>query len=378
MAKYSEDRELNKDLKCLHKVWSEVDRNIELPASLTGDALLHKLDGIEHKPPASKKIRFSPKVFTWQSGITYAAAFVLIVALSTALSQNDEPNIVDVPAVPANEKTSTSISEPMISSSSTQDETLVIDEYPDQSDKPEVSGENSDAETSDGDVKPGEAEASQAVESRAESEPGGVGGANPSLKLGEFGGYVYTYRVNDATDPDKEGFPITISAASGTGDLAFQLDIPDMKSITSLLSYGDAIAVVGVGAEGVGVRVYSVAQPASPVELLVATQPGALLEARLQKNVVHVLSSTFDASGLDCDVVELPESTENAVCLITAVNLDDLSMSRKAFAGAGDVSLMGLDAFIKYSGNVTEENTAGQYVAQVKLDGMSIELGESA
>ena len=82
MSGYSQTGMHPSEVKRIKKALGALDSRVEMPESLRGDALLHKLEGIEPSVPTRKKIR---ELVLPRRGIrmfaTYAAAFALVVGL---------------------------------------------------------------------------------------------------------------------------------------------------------------------------------------------------------------------------------------------------------------------------------------------------------
>lgn len=385
LAKYSDNREWNVEASDLYRVWSRVDSRIELPPGLRADALLPLLEDPPENAPVSRKSRFRPRVFTWQSGVTYAAAFVLVVAVSAVLTRgNPTADIVagQLEPVPYNEEQTASAptmeagmpllddSEPApaapAADTAQQEQTAAAALRQEQQPSAGAGGEAGDASVPAGD--------------RAAAAAYGIGGEGASIELGQDELYTYTYRLNDETDPDKAGIPITVTVThTATGVLAFPIDIVDMYSIEEHFVFNNTLTLVGAGGSGVVLRTYDLTQVGAPTERLAIEQPGRYLDARLHKNVVNLFTLLEQPEDPGCEVVALPGAVSDMLCVVSAVDVESGLVEQKAFAGAGDdVSLLNLNAYIKYEGEPDEEHPEGHYVAQIRLDGMSIELGSIA
>ena len=83
MAKYSHSAVHPVEVKRIKKTLDTLDSKIALPDSLRGQALLHKLDGVEPEIPVGRKVRelLLPRRRSMRTLATYAAAFVLMVGL---------------------------------------------------------------------------------------------------------------------------------------------------------------------------------------------------------------------------------------------------------------------------------------------------------
>lgn len=372
MARNTDKRIKNDDIQYLYTIWSRVDSQIKLPAVLTGDALISKLEGIEHPAPNVRKIRFSPHVFTWQSGVTYAAAFALIVALSLFLNRGDNQADILQGQIEMQPGAMERAETPSVFSSQEAAEA-------DQAVEPEA---DADAQADAGQS----AEAFAVAEDRAgdiagwESQPEGIGGQSESILLGVDERYTYTYRLNDPTDPDKEGYPITVNIIdSQSGELACTFDISQELSLAEYYVNGDVLALVGsLSEDGAAVIVYNIANMAEPAELIRFIQEGGLADSNLYGSILRLVTLTESAEGLDCEIINLPGAITEACCVITAVDLDTMQVETKAFAGinGGEVSLYDLHAYVNYEGEQTEQDASGKRVAQIRLDGMTIELAD--
>lgn len=374
MTRYSDHREQNVEIKQFHKVWSRLDSRIELPERLSGEALLPLLENISVPKPVSRQIRFSPKVFTWKSGITYAAAFVLILALSALLGRG----------TPHLREGSIPVETPPNNESQPPDRTIrpmdneEAEQTPAQAQNDGVAVSKGESAPGEQASQPGDASAFSTVsaEGQQEDEPLGVGGQSWSILLGEDGMYSYTYRQNDATDPDKQGYPITVNILhTSTGVLAFEIDIPDMDRIQAHFVHEGTVTFIGGsdGQGGVTLRTYDITSVREPREMGALTQPGRYLDARLHKEVVGLFTYTDDTP--DCEVIPLPDSAEEGFCVVTLLDVLTMEWEQKAFSGAGDdLRLYNLHAYLQYQGAPAEEGDQGPYVAQIRLDGLSIEL----
>lgn len=381
MAGYQDERGKNYELKYLRKVLGEVDEKIAVPDSVRGDALRCKLNNVYPTVPAApnKKsgIRFGLHWFSLQSGISYAAAFALIVGLFYGLGFNRQPEMslvernmaLSEPEAPSQEGDAPAEqATPFLAPNET-----VID--------PAVSGDASVAPP----APPSQPDSTTHGGSHA--EPGGVGGGGASFPLGTQGGYTYTWRSNDATDPDKGGFPITIDIVQdGSAAIAAQIDIPDMQGITECYLTNSTLSVIGNGAEGIVTRSYLISTPGSPEELGVVAQPGSYISSRIYQDVIHTVTFCEEAELITCESEVLPYSITQNACIITALDTATGGTSQKAFIGAdNDIDQYNLSIFISYMGEAeaaepeagAAEIPEGTEASQEEADKEPREAGEA-
>jgi len=392
LAGYQDERDKNYEVKYLRKVLGEVDEKIAVPDSVRGDALRCKLDNIYPDVPAApnKKsgTRFGLHWFSLQSGISYAAAFALIVGLFYGLGFNQQPemNLVernmalsDPNAPPRGEDTSEE--QPLILFNQDED---VID--------PAASGDTSVSSPAPP-VQPDGVAGGDPY-----ANPGGMGGGGVSTPLGTQGGYTYTWRSNDSTDPDKGKFPITIDIVQdGSAAIAAQIDIPDMLGITDCYLTNSSLSVVGAGTEGVVTRSYLIATPWAPEELGSTVQPGGYISSRIHQDVIHTVTYCEEPGLITCETEELPYSVSQNACIVAALDTATGGTAQKAFMGADNenIDLYNLSMFISYMGAPGEEEEASQeedgepspeaenpegaaplklHIAQIRLDKTDITL----
>lgn len=353
MAGYTQNREQNMEIKYLRKMLGQIDARILTPPGLRGDVLRQKLDGVSQLSPASGwdfKRLFSP-----QSGVAYAAAFALIIALFFSLEYYS-PQMIDSSVRIAREEEP----EPGLFSV--------------QSSLPEADAAGavfSDAgEDSREAVAPFSAMSGEPVSDAPQEENAlGTGGGGKAVLLLEQGTYAYYSRENDENDPDRTGFPITLEVTDTAAKLPVaQIHIPDMREIDRVFVKDSALLLVGTDGGAVVSRAYDMTDPASPVQQLVTAQPGDFVDARLYENVLHIASAAKEAPA-DCELIPLPDANSGDCCVITAIDLQTLQTARKAFSGAkGTIQLHNLYVYIHYEG------AGGQYIGQIALDGLEISL----
>lgn len=379
MAGYADNRGQNYEIKYLRKVLGKVDERIRVPDNVRGAALRASLDNVYPAVPArpNKKsgATFGLNRFGWQSGLSYAAAFALIVGLFYGLGFNQQPGLQR--AVPHGDITLMQ-PEPDITDPSESVDTPFEPEPA----APFSSGENSD--NAHGAASAGES-SKPSDPPHSAPQPGGVGGGGKATTLGDQAGFTYAWRANDATDPDKGGFPITVDIVGGD-QIAAQINIADMQEILAYYFTDTTISVVGTGERGVVSHCYRITDPKNPSELAALSQPGAYVSSRLFSDTVHVVSYLEDTEDLEIPSEVLPHAVHERACVIGAVDTAEGESSGKAFIGAdNDIRLYDLGAYISYMGAPDEgepreddyaphpaESTL--HIAQIRLVGTAIEL----
>lgn len=352
-----------------------MDRQITLPANLTGSALLPLLNTIAPPPrKTDQKSRFSPH-FNWKSGATYAAAFVLVVALSALLGRG-KPEVELKRGViqPTADDPSASAVSPSLPSDAETESTPAFSADP--VNPPASSEKQPDADVS-GPAEDGDAAAVLSTPDPAEDPSSYIGGQSQSHLLTEVGSYTYSYRINDTTDPSKAGIPITASIVHTETDvLAFQIDFTDLTTIDECFVHENTVAFLGsTGGEGTALHMYDLSLLGEPQQMAALSHPGTLVAARLYKSVISFAS--FAPAGTDpsCPVTALPNSDGEDLCILSTLDMETLETRCEAFSGAdNDVQLFNFNAYLQYSGQVTEDNALGHHVAHVRIDGVDMEL----
>ncbi len=367
MAGYAYNREENLEAKQLQRVLKQVDRRVKVPESLDVSRLRPLIDDVE---PATIRERRLPGWLSLQSGIAYAAAFCLIVALvySTEIYKPDmitggmsipaRPQSEAVPApaaVAADEPDAAQIAEPELFSSRLADSAA---------DAPTAAGTAEPQPETHGDA--------EALDADTGSLALGMGGSGLSTLLLEQGDYEYRWRPTDAADPDRTGYATLEVIRKDTQELVNLTDIQNLRVVDRAFMYGDLLALAGPGENGVAAGLYGGAP--EPVLQAVFEQPGELIDANLYGEILHIVSLAGPEAEEGATV--LPGSQSGGgVCVITAINLETLESSQERFSGnLGSVQLHNLNAYIRYEG-VDEDDETANYIAQIFLDGLNIELG---
>lgn len=373
LAGYMDKREENYEIKYLRKVLGKVDTRIKVPDSVSADSLRALLDNVEAPAPREAATR-RPGWLSLQSGIAYAAAFVLIVALfySTRLYRPDvisggmdivEESQAVGQAVEAkapddagdlllapNEDSGSSATMPDVPNAAAGNAAIAPFAETVSEQAPETSGgERADV-----------------------SHKLGVGGGGESTFIFEQDGYAYYQRTNDVNDPDRTS-PVSLEVVNiETQEIAAQSDIP-LSEVSRNFEINGEIVFVGAGLSGETVLyIYDVSTPEEPVFENAFSQEGVLVGARAYNGIIHIVSI---AGAGDSDAELLPNCASGEVCVITAFDPVTQESVTKRFVGAnGTVQLHNLSAYIRYTG-VDEAGDNRDYIAQIALDGMDIELG---
>ena len=393
MAGYTENRKDNMEIKYLRKVLVPVDEKITVPDSVRGGALRHRLDQVQIAVPEKKAGKvFGLRWLSWQSGVTYAAAFALIVGLFYGLGFNQQPDMID-----GTIKIDQEQADETVTMEAAEAELFAVDlpEAPSADDVELYTGEAGPQPESTGDQP--------APQIDLKTIPG-VGGGGKSAQLGSQNGYTYTWRNNDATDPDKGAYPVTVDIILDDGEQTVaQIDIADMQSVVECYLTDTSLSLIGIGEEGVITRSYSILEPEVPQELAVLAQPGSYVQSSIYRDVLHVVTFSEDVQPLDCETEALPYAVSDSACVISAVDTTDGAASQKAFLGAAeDISLFDRSAYIVYDGEAEEppteaggqsveseggdsaadsedlqdtEQDLSRYSAQILLNGTDIALG---
>lgn len=367
MAGYSKNRETNYEMKYLRKVLGQVDKRVQIPESVSADSLRHLLDSVETPSVRETASRRTFKL-SLQSGIAYAAAFALIVALfySTRLYR---PDIVswgtDISA--AEQQSSEdftalaqAIAEP------TSDATGEV--------QPFIAAETADAPAIDP-VTIEQTESVADTQDIAEDTPRtalGVGGSGKATLVLEQDEYAFYWRENDLSDPDRTtpiSFEIVDTAAQET---VAQADVP-LLAVTQSFELDNNIILVGNDFTGAAaICSYDVSDADGGFVETTFAQDGELLDARMYKDVVRIVSRS-EMTEQDAEL--LPGCISGETYVITAFDPETQETVTKRFVGGnGTVQLHNLNAYIRYTGQDDDGETR-DYVAQILFDGMDISLG---
>lgn len=363
----------NIDEQYLNRVLSGAVDKVKLPSSLRGDALISLLDDIHVTQPVRKP---ALRLLSWQAAVTYAAAFVMIVAISTLVVRNNPSADIIAGQLEASPQ----------SSSAEDMQSPEMESYDEPMAEMEVFDEaamSPQMEAYSAPVEHGALRSSEPSTTKVDSDSDataapGIGGENKSIELGKDELYTYTYRINDETDPDKEGIPLTINVMhTSSGVLAFPIEVYDMLSINKYFSYNNSLTVIGEGTAGVVVRTYDLSQVGAASERMVVNQAGNFVSAKLHGNIVYVVTRSDNSNGGYSEMIALPEAASDDICVILAADIESAYSEQKAFVGAdGDIAMSSSGVQISYSGEETDENPDGKYSANIKIDKYAMEIEE--
>ena len=368
MAGYSKNRETNYEIKYMRKVLQSVDDRILIPESVRGEALRLKLEGVqldqEPKPNARTGLRLVPRALAYRTGLTCAAAFLLIIALFYGI-RGQGGHLISGNMSIEGEAVQETMDEMAIEEAAMPDEAA---------DSMDTGGQTM--------FSGGTPRDNTAPQSRASM---GVGGGGVSTVLRETGKVTYSFRYNDSTDPDKANYPITVEIAdNSTGETVTQVDIPDMQSVENLYAYEDGMVLVGMGNTGVVTRCYSVQEGVEPAGRLVVAQEGALYASgsSADTETVYTLTVVEQSAAVDAEVLSMPGSSagESAGYLVTAIDLTGAVPVSDQKLLEGDItSIETQDNIAVVTYRAVDENGDTQTLtAQLLLSGEGIVLEEPA
>jgi hypothetical protein len=376
----SDERQVEQEVRYLRRMLAEIGKDITLPPSLHGDMLRPKLDGItpdglKVKTPFNAGDFLRSKVFSLQSVVSYALAFVVIVAVAYAMGGGG-PALVDGNIAISKEAAA--------EDSLTQMESFAVAPVDQSIESPQ------DMLADDADVEEDAPEAAIALDEIAGEADStitggmsGVGGGAIAHPLGEDAAYNYIYRHNDNTDPDKTGYPLTIEIVSKSDNsLVTYIDIADMDSIEAFFLLDNSFAVTGSGGSLTIARAYTLdtmAEIPAVTELFALSQPGEYVDARLVDQILHLVTLQAGEVG-DLETVRMPDSLTDTACIVTTANLLTGDYRQVAYLGAEEdmrISIQNRNIYIPYSGARPEdapEDTDELYMTQIKLEGVEQEM----
>ena len=375
---YSDNREKNFEYKLVRKSLAALDKRIEVPQSVRGASLRQLLEDVpvpsQSKADAHVPASLKPTWLRWQSGLSYAAVFALIVSLFYGLGFNQKGDIVSGQLqIAANSSEPAALSAP--SAAALQDEraAVFVPEAAPQAAPRTTAGAG--APRAAADTRADYEESAQATVTES-AEESGVGGSGQAKILLSQAGYTYSYRAGDDTDPDSATSLVTLEIVEeASGRAVTQMGIADLQTVEALFVQDEILMLAGTFENTVIARSYNIADIADPQELGMSSQPGRYLAARVYKDMLHVLTLAEEPEAQKYTAEKLPESLSDSVCIVGYLSGDGKQTAQKAFAGAtADIKLYNLNAFIYYYSQQEGAETAELHCAQIRLNGADIEL----
>ena len=374
MSKQKDNRQFEYDIKYFRKVLSSADKKIELPSSLRAEYMRAKLDDIsaEPKPHVAKSALafWGSRAFSMQSAVSYALAFVLIVAVAYGLRFNG--NIVDSGAVIDNTQYAESTAadaEPAISESYIEEEILPASS---QSGISQSSPSQNTVEEKD-DVMLDSPE-SQAMPNQIL----GMGGGAKAIHLAEDELYTYLYRKNDLSDPDKANFPVTLEIVGIETSEVNNINIPDISEFITFFSSGNTICFIGKYSDGVTARTYNIEnieKGGEATEIFAYFRHGSYVDCNIVDGILRLVTLSNEESAENVEITLLPGTISDKLCIVSLLDTSNGDKVNAGYLGADiDVSLHERNVYISFltTGESEEEQELG--MAQVKLDGMSQDM----
>lgn len=389
LSKKDLDRTYEYDVRHLRKVLADIDENIVLPRSLHADILCSKLTLAEEEARQQQGITRSAasflrsRVFSLQSVVSYALAFVVIAVVAYNIRVTSSPDMISGNIV----VNTAAVDQPVQEEASAQTFSAVPDtatEPPPQAAAgaavpPLVETESATVSDDDAPSAPlanNDAPLRQGQASSAPAEPvGGMGGGAAAIHLDADSTFTYLYRENDRNDPDKADFPLTLEVVdTESGQVFAQIDLPNITEIKEFFTAPGIVGVVGIDSEAIFAQAYTLAEEAGADSTILfsLSQPGVYGGARLHESIVHMVSFV-DSTDSSIPAEILPDSTSPITCIITAVSLEDGAWNQAAYTGvdeAKELTIHNTSVYLPYT--VTVEEEAEVYMAQIKFEGTEL------
>lgn len=296
MAAYSENRDIALEIKQLRKTLAGVDRNITLPDSLRGEALLQKLEGVQQDLPPMGKALMMPKKWRSRSGLAIAAAFLLMIGLVYGINFNRQGSL---------EYGEISLAQDALGTADTQPANGPV--------------QNGPAVGQDVPAPPEATPRTFAVPGEGgNGDNPAVGGSGQATAIAEdFYGYTLVYRENDSTDPDR-ATPCSLELLEGNA-LADWADLPGMDRVLYSFTEDTAIAVVGDSRDDVALY-RAVLTQGEIADGNVIIQPGAIQNAWVSDGILRVITTGEPTADMEQHAAL---SGGSQALILTALRLED-------------------------------------------------------
>ena len=324
--------DVNLETKYLRRVLGNVDSRIELPDSLQGQALLHKLEGVKQDIPTDKKVKelLFPRKANLRSLLAYAAALLLVVGLFYSLNTH-RPWELAVGVIPLGQDAELApLSEGGGMSGRAQDSTPAT---PDE----QLSGFALPGEAGDPGPQslPGQQDGGQPTDIYPAID--GVGGPGMGTRLGQLGSLVLSYRPNDATDPNHlSSAPNVLLLLDPIRNvIVSQVDLPYMSEIASYYINGSILTLVGLAEGMTFIHSLDYTLPEYPESLLFLEKAGNLAAKGYFDGFLYVASHSPYLQPRSPSSIVLPNSDHQSTSTLTLVDLAQSVVYQTCVLGAG-------------------------------------------
>ena len=367
--------ELNKEIAYWNKTLAGPLRDVRMPDGLRGSALRAKLDDLPS--PAERKPSYIFQLFSFQSAVSYAVMFVLIVAVFYGVRLGSGGSVIEgrfaLPQAAPDQATAQSGNADMSAASDgalrmvPQESEAALFAAP-APDVPETAALFSAATPQP---------AAGAVPKQKEERPA-VGGGGETHHLGEWNGYTVIWRQNDPHDPEKREKPVTVEfIGSQGGEPVFRVDAQALETVTDFRVEDDVLVLIGTAGQNLVVSSFNGLLSFQPAATGTLSLPGSHLSTRLYQNVIYA-ASRGDAGNIagDVPVIRLEDSLDTGLCYFGALNVESGESNLVAVTGAGeDVALFDRHAYIYFNRDYGTQKVTGELgVAALKLDALEITL----
>ena len=380
----SPERKMEYDIKYLRKVLSRVDENIELPLSLQGDALRRKLESAATPAPeplwASAAAFIRSHVFSLQSVVSYAMAFVVIMVITYTMGQNPASLVdgnIEI-AMTAAQDTGTGMT------AEAEDATSAENSVSTFSGGDENAAATFAAPQATAAPEPPVPPVNTAPEPRNTAPVLGQGGSGRITVLGEDSRYSYLARKNDATDPDRANALWTLEVVGrDNGQLAAVVNLIGITEIFSFFHEPEVIGFAGSTTDGnvlsqlyVLDTIRDVPAAESAVLLASCEQPGLFVQGRIAEGVLHIISQIPEGTAVSA-AQRLPDSVSDIAYVITAIDVATGETNQITYIGADAdiaIAMHSRSIYISYAVPGAGAAEPELYMAQIKLDGTNFEM----
>lgn len=349
------------DANKLRIVFDRINEGIEPPPSLRAEYMRGKLDGIEQeRSDIISAVSFlRSRVLSLQSVVSYALAFVVIVAVAYAVNRQTPDHIIDgvVPIASENEvmEVVSRVADP-----TAQEESI---------DASSASGAAAAAENN------GQSTEAVKQDPPADSEPLGVGGGGQAVPLTEDGNLSYLYRYNESFET-----PLTLEVIClDDNTLLAQISLEGMDAIGEFIVTDTGFVIIGESAGSFLAKGFSSQYKDgvfSAQEICTVEYGGAPVDARVVNGYLRIVTVGTDDPESGIEKHRLPDSEGDAACILVTVDMETGEANYTAFIGGDSgnrISVQNHSIYISYTVQNDDDKTE-LYMVQLKLEGIEPEM----